>query len=68
MEGREVKLVDRTTVSMPDTVENQEKYPQIADQKKGLGFPIARLTAIISLASGAVLCAAIGNYNRRMDY
>jgi hypothetical protein len=60
--GREVKLVDGTTVSMPDTQENQESYPQNPSQKKGLGFPIARLTAIISLSSGAVLDLAVGDY------
>jgi Transposase DDE domain len=60
--GREVKLVDGTTVSMPDTLENQEQYPQNPAQKKGIGFPIARMTAIISLSSGAVLDVSIGKY------
>ncbi len=62
--GREVKLVDGTTVSMPDTIENQERYPQNPAQKKGIGFPIARMTAIISLSSGAVLDIAIGKYTQ----
>ncbi len=60
--GREVKLIDGTTASMPDTLENQKQYPQNPAQKKGLGFPIMRLTAIISLSSGAVLNLAMGNY------
>lgn len=60
--NREVKIVDGTTVSMPDTSENQEQYPQNPAQKKNLGFPITRLTAIISLSSGAVLNIAIGDY------
>jgi Transposase DDE domain len=60
--GREVKLVDGTTVSMPDTPENQKSYPQNPTQEKGLGFPIARLAAIISLSTGAVLDLAIGDY------
>jgi IS4 transposase len=60
--GRSVKLVDGTTVSMPDTPENQKTYPQPEGQKPGVGFPIARLVAIISLSCGAVLDVAIGPY------
>jgi hypothetical protein len=37
--GRDVKLVDGTCVSMPDTAENQALYPQSKTQKKGLVFP-----------------------------
>jgi Transposase DDE domain len=58
--GRAVTLVDGTTVSMPDTPENQAAYPQHANQKPGCGFPIARILVLISLATGAVLDAAIG--------
>ncbi len=57
--GREVKLIDGTTVSMPDTSENQAEYPQSRSQKPGLGFPLARVVAIISLSCGAVLEWAI---------
>src|SRR5262249_2455499 len=35
--------------------ENQEAYPQVYNQKPGLGFPIARIGALISLACGAVV-------------
>ena len=58
--GREVKLVDGTTVSMPDTVENQEAFPQSTQQKPGLGFPVARVVGIVSLSCGAVLEWACG--------
>ena len=58
--GREVKLVDGATVSMPDTAENQAQYPQSRQQKAGLGFPVARIVAIISLGCGAVLDWAQG--------
>jgi IS4 transposase len=60
--GRSVMLVDGTTVSMPDTPENQKMYPQPEGQKPGVGFPIARLVAIISLSCGAVIDVAIGPY------
>jgi hypothetical protein len=58
--GRRVLLVDGTTVSMPDTGENQRAFPQLAVQKPGLGFPLARLVAVISPATGAVRDLAIG--------
>ncbi len=54
-QGRTVKLFDGTIVSMPDTASNQQAYPQSHEQKPGLGFPIARIGALIGLASGAVL-------------
>jgi Transposase DDE domain len=59
---RSVKIVDGTTVVMPDTPENQAAYPQAKTQKPGLGFPIARLLVVFSLAVGTVLEAAIGPY------
>src|SRR5262245_32052879 len=54
-QGRRVYLFDGTTVTMPDTPENQAAYPQVYNQKPGLGFPIARLGALIALACGAVV-------------
>ena len=54
-QGRAVKLFDGTIVSMPDTVSNQMAYPQNHEQKAGLGFPMARIGALIGLASGAML-------------
>jgi hypothetical protein len=53
--GREIKLIDGSTVLMPDTKLNQAKYPQSSQQKTGLGFPIMRIVAVISLGCGAVL-------------
>jgi len=53
--GRRVYMFDGTTVSMPDTPENQAAYPQVYNQKPGLGFPIARIGVITSLACGAIL-------------
>lgn len=53
--GRRVYLFDGTTVSMPDTPENQEAYPQNVVQERGLGFPLARLGAIVSLSCGTIL-------------
>ena len=60
--GRRVKSVDGSTVSMPDTPENQRAYPQPKSQKPGVGFPIARLVVVFCVASGAALEMAIGPY------
>ena len=57
--GRPVKLLDGTTVRMPDTPENQAVYPQHGGQEPGLGFPLARLVGLISFCSGAVLGFAL---------
>jgi hypothetical protein len=51
--GRSVFIVDGSHVSMPDTLENQAMYPQPTNQKPGLGFPLARITVALSLATGA---------------
>jgi hypothetical protein len=58
--GRQVRLVDGATVTLPDTEENQAAFPQSSSQKAGLGFPICRLVALLCLGSGALLDAAMG--------
>jgi Transposase DDE domain len=60
--GRPVKIVDGSTVLMPDTPANQAAYPQPRSQKPGLGFPIARILVVFSLAVGTVLEAALGRH------
>jgi hypothetical protein len=60
--GRHVHLVDGTTVSMPDTEENQAVYPQPNSQQEGLGFPIARMVVLLSLATAMVKGMAMGPY------
>jgi hypothetical protein len=58
--GRRVKVVDGTTLSMPDTAANQRAYPQPPAQEPGLGFPIVRAVVVFCLATGAALDAALG--------
>jgi hypothetical protein len=60
--GRTVKLVDGSTVSMPDTPANQAAYPQHTQPQQGLGFPIARILGVFCLASGSLLTLAVGRY------
>jgi hypothetical protein len=59
---RRVYAYDGSSASMPDTAENQRDYPQPDTQKPGLGFPLARLAAVFSLACGAVLDVGICRY------
>ena len=61
-EGRRVYLFGGTTVTMPDTPENQAAYPQVYNQGPGLGFPIARVGALTSLWCGAVVCLGFCRY------
>jgi len=61
-QGRRVRVVDGSTITMPDTPENQAAYPQQQNQKPGCGFPLARILIIFSLSVGTVLEAAIGKY------
>lgn len=60
--GREVLVFDGSTVSMPDTPANQAAYPQPRSQKPGVGFPLARIAAVFSLACGAVLDLGLCRY------
>jgi hypothetical protein len=61
--GHPVRLVDGTTLKMPDTPANQAAYPQPRSQKPGLGFPLCRMVGLVCLGSGALLNAAIGSYH-----
>jgi hypothetical protein len=59
---RRVYVYDGSSVSMPDTPQNQHDYPQPDTQKPGLGFPMARIAVVFSLACGAVLDLGICRY------
>jgi hypothetical protein len=61
--GRSVFIFDGSTVSMPDTPPNQSMYPQPPKQKPGLGFPLARIGVLLSLATGACHNLAIASYS-----
>jgi hypothetical protein len=59
-DSREVKVVDGTGVSMPDTAPSQKAYPQSSQMKTGCGFPQIKLTGLFSLSSGMMLGYAYG--------
>ena len=60
--GRDVFIADGSHVSMPDTPPNQAGYPQPVVQQDGIGFPLARVTVLLSLATGACHDLAIAPY------
>lgn len=61
--GRHVKVIDGSTVSMPDTTLNQKAYPQPTSQKPGCGFPIAKIGVVFCLATGAAVALVIDVLN-----
>src|SRR5262245_38747002 len=60
--GRNVFIADGSHVSMPDTPQNQAGYPQPVVQQPGVGFPLARLAVLLSLATGACHDLALAPY------
>jgi hypothetical protein len=61
-QGRYVSIYDGSTVQLPDTPENQAAYPQVTNQQRALGFPIARIAAVFSLSCGAILDLGVCRY------
>lgn len=62
-QGRRVLLVDGSTTTGPDTPASQEVYPQPQSQKPGLGFPVIRFVVLLTLATAALVDAALGPYS-----
>lgn len=61
LQSRRVVVVDGTGISMPDTAENQQVWPQTRQQKPGCGFPQAYICACFNLQTGTLLSYALGN-------
>ena len=60
--GLHAKLIDGSTLTMPDTPENQQVFPQPSIQEPGVGFPLARICVVLSLATGCIHDFAMGPY------
>ncbi|MDA0590979.1 MAG: hypothetical protein O3C17_23525 [Planctomycetota bacterium] len=58
--GHHTKLIDGFTFTMPDTPASQAEYPSPKHQKPGVGLPIARAVAVLSLASACLHALALG--------
>ena len=62
--GHRVITIDGATVTAPDTPENQKAYPQQSVQKPGCGYPILRVLAFLSLATGLLTTWAVGPWRQ----
>jgi hypothetical protein len=62
--GHRVTVIDGCTVTAPDTPHNQKAYPQQSVQKAGCGYPILRILAFLSLATGLLTTWAVGNWHQ----
>ena len=60
--GHHVKVLDGTSFSMPDTPQNQREWPQPCTQKKGCGFPVAKMLGLFCLSTGAWLGHALSKW------
>lgn len=60
-QGGRTLVVDGSCFSMPDTPENQAKYPQHR-QKPGCGFPIMKVVGLFCLESGAWIATAKSHF------
>lgn len=60
--GHHVLVVDGSSVTAPDTPANQAAFPQQSVQQPGCGFPIIRLVALLSLATGMLTAWATGTW------
>ena len=58
--SRRVRVVDGTSVRLPDTAANQKQFPQPKTQKPGCGFPVARLLVLFCLTCGALVAYELG--------
>jgi hypothetical protein len=53
--GRRIQVIDGTGVSMPDTLENRQRYSQPSGQKPGCGFPVMKIVGVFCLQTGTLL-------------
>jgi hypothetical protein len=63
LQNRRPKVIDGSSVTMPDTQENREAYPLSQATQDGIGFPMMRFMALFCLTSGAILSALTANFH-----
>ena len=59
LQGRPLKVVDGSTITLPDTAANRAAYPPLHTPPPN--FPLMRIVVLFSLLSGAILTVAQGN-------
>ena len=60
LRGRPVKIVDGTSVRLEDTPANRKAFPPAKNQYAKPTFPLLKLLALFSAASGAILARVVG--------
>jgi hypothetical protein len=61
LQGRPIKVADGSGVRLQDTPKNRQAFPPAKNQFSIPSFPILRVVALYSLASGAILAKSIGS-------
>jgi len=57
--GKAVKVIDGTGLSTPDTAANRKQWPYAPNQKRGCGFPVARMVGLFCLSTGRLVRFAL---------
>jgi hypothetical protein len=65
LNGRAVRVIDGTGLSMPDTPALRKIWPYAGNQKPGCGFPVAHLAGLFCLHTGRMIRFAIGSWKQR---
>jgi hypothetical protein len=60
LQGRALKAIDGSALTLPDTLENRQAYPPL-QCPEGPGFPMMRIVVLFSLISGAIGALAQGS-------
>jgi hypothetical protein len=63
LQGRPLKAVDGSTLTLPDTPRNRTAYPPLHSPKDLPSFPMLRLVVLCSLLSGTVVALTQGAVN-----
>lgn len=62
LQDRPRKVVDASTLTMPDSEKNRKAFPKPQATHDGIGFPMMRVLAFFCLTSGAILSVMTGNF------
>lgn len=62
LQRRPLKMVDGSFVRVPDTAANRRAFPSSKNQFGKPSFPMLKVVALFSAASGAILARAVGNF------
>ena len=61
LQARPVRVMDGSSVTMPDSPANQKACPKVQSTYDGGGFPMLRLVVLFCLTSGAMVSMLSGN-------